>query len=501
VNGRLLQLAARVVFVCVFVPVLVWPALALIGRCIAQGEAPDGGFTFTSRQLGLLWRSVWLSACATGVCLVVSLPGAIVVGRVRRLTRHPLLAAAMMALLLSPPVVCAFGWERILPPGFNAPLRCIGVWALWAWPIPAMVIGAGWARLGAAAYEAALLEASPTSAFMHAVLPALRRHVVLAGLIVFVLFFNDYGVPHACGLLVYATELLGWAASSTHTVDTVWPALLSIGVTTVALLGVLLLWRRCAADAEADVVSLAGWPSTGAMKLVALACFVLSWGLPVGALAAGLASFDVMAEAYRAYATDLAWTLSLAAGSGAVAVALGLGLVAIRTARWPGLLLAMAFGALPGALVGEALVAGYNHGPVSWIYDHWPIVAMAYVARFSWVGVLTAMLVERSTAQDLIDQARVDGASRASILAYIQIPLYGPLLLCGAAVVAAMAVADLAASKLVRVPDFAPIAHILMEKFHRFEDGMLISLSLWLVAATIPPVLLLMAALRRWRMA
>jgi hypothetical protein len=54
------------------------------------------------------------------------------------------------------------------------------------------------------------------------------------------------------------------------------------------------------------------------------------------------------------------------------------------------------------------------------------------------------------------------------------------------------------ASSPVRVPGFSPIAQVIIEKFHRFEDGMLISLSFWLVAAALPGVVLLIVALRRW---
>ena len=54
----------------------------------------------------------------------------------------------------------------------------------------------------------------------------------------------------------------------------------------------------------------------------------------------------------------------------------------------------------------------------------------------------------------------------------------------------ALAVGDLATSSLVRVPDFNPIAHVIVEKFHRREDDMLVCLSLSLVAASLPGALL-----------
>ena len=70
------------------------------------------------------------------------------------------------------------------------------------------------------------------------------------------------------------------------------------------------------------------------------------------------------------------------------------------------------------------------------------------------------------------------------------------MLLCAAAIVMALSLGETEASALVRVPSFAPISHVLLEKFHRFEYGMLVSLSLWLVAAAIVPAGLLAGAIQ-----
>ena len=146
----------------VFAVAMVLPAVVLITRCVVAFEPPVGGFTFSARQGLLLWRSLWLSVVATGLCLLLSLPGAYVIGRVRHLSHQPWIAALLMAQLLCPPMVYAFGWEFLLPAGVPGNARCIGVWALWAWPIPAMLIGAGWSRADPRVHEAALLVASPT---------------------------------------------------------------------------------------------------------------------------------------------------------------------------------------------------------------------------------------------------------------------------------------------------------------------------------------------------
>ena len=480
-----------------FLLAIAYPTIALFARAIAQGEPPQDGFTFSMRQFGLLWRSAWLSAAATLACLVVALPGAFVVGRAGRLAFHPLIAASFMAIMLCPPMVYAFGWERLLPATFDAELRCVGVWAFWAWPIPALLIGSGWSRAGRSAHEAALLVTSPAGAFLRVALSVLSRHVCLAALIVFVLFFSDYGVPHACGLSVYATELLGWAASSSRMIDTAWPAIPSIAVTALALVVMFRLWRRCTLDRDAGAVGPARHGSSPILTTVAIACFTVSWLLPIGILVIKLGSIATMLEAFEIYGGDLASSLGVAIASGLAVVWMGLGVHGTRMLRTLGVAWAVMFGALPGALIGESLVAAYNHDALWWLYDHWPIVAICYVSRFGWIGILAAMLVSESSADDLIAQARTDGATGAAIWRYIRIPLSWPALLCTAGIVAVMAVADVAASSPVRVPGFSPIAHVIIEKFHRFEDGMLISLSLWLIAAAIPCVVLLVVALGR----
>ena len=481
----------------VFLLAIAYPTVALIARAAAQGEPPQDGFTFSGRQFGLLWRSIRLSALATAMCLVVALPGAFVVGRARRLVFHPLIAASLMAVMLCPPMVYAFGWERLLPTTFDAQLRCIGVWAFWAWPIPALLIGAGWSRAGRTAHEAALLVASPAISFVRVVLPLLFRYVFLSALIVFVLFFSDYSVPHACGLIVYATELLGWAAGSSQMIDTAWPATLSVVVTALALVAMFRLWRRCALDTDADTGSPPLHGSSSILAIIAVACFAVSWLLPIGVLVAKLGSIAVMTEAFETYGADLVLSLSVAVVSGLAVVWMGVVVQATRLLRVVGLVWTVAFGALPGALIGESLVAAYNYDALWWLYDHWPIVALCYVSRFGWIGVLTGMLISESSAHDVVAQARIDGATGTAVWRHIRLPMNWPTLLCAAGIVAVMSIADVAASSPVRVPGFSPIAHIIIEKFHRFEDGMLISLSLWLVAAALPCVVLLIVALRR----
>lgn len=481
----------------VFVLVIVWPTLALLWKCLAQGAAPSDGFAFTTRQLLLFLRSVWMASIATIGAVVVALPAARALGRLGTLRRGSICVSALLLLLLCPPTVYAFGWERLLPANFNPYARCIGVWILWSWPVPAVLLGLGWARSGKAAYEAALLDTTRARAFYSIALAVMGKYLALSAAILFLFLLGEYGVPHACALQVFATELLGWASSSGRAIDVVWPALPNTVVTTAVLLAVLVFWRRCAAQQPTDIGER---PPLGPAPLAAVftaILFVVAWGVPLASLITKLDGMSSLGEAFTVYGRDLAWSLGVAGVAAFVAVAMGVALASSRGWRSVGLFWSLAFGMLPGALVGEALIAAYNKDALWWLYDCAPIVGIGYLARFGWVGVLVGYAIVHGSGRHLSDQARVDGASDAQIAVWVQLPLNMSTLLGGAAVIVAMSMAEIAATSLVRVPGYAPISLVLVEKFHRFEDGMLASLSLWLVASALPAVFFLMFSLRR----
>ncbi len=60
-----------------------------------------------------------------------------------------------------------------------------------------------------------------------------------------------------------------------------------------------------------------------------------------------------------------------------------------------------------------------------------------------------------------------------------------------------MALADVDVVAIVQVPSPHMVAAILIEKFHRFETGMLVALSLLMVASVAPGAILVAVILRR----
>ncbi|HEY3244485.1 MAG TPA: hypothetical protein VGM03_14160, partial [Phycisphaerae bacterium] len=492
--------------VVLFVLAVLIPTFALAIRSLAALGQPTETALMTARQWSLLWFTVKLAAAAAAATIVLSLPGAYVVGRARGSGPPVLLAIP----LLLPPMVLVFGWQKVLgwsSISLDMPRRwwmCVLLWASWSWPIPALVLGAAWQKLARSAFESAVLETTPARAFLRVARITLGGQLAACAVILFALFCGEYTVPHACGLIVYATELLGWASTAKQPVEVVAPALPMVVLiaTSVGLAAVILRRRSVPMSSETGAPS--GTTGAKSLAVVSTILLVVTVAIPLSALLAKMfvhprsgAAPGVagpMALAWRTYHGALLESAVVAGVAGMLAALLGAGVVVWqRVARWMGVW-TLLFGLLPGALIGEALLAAYR--PVNVIYGGWPIVVIAYLARYAWVGVLASWLALAATGRDLVEQARSDGAGELTVTARIRLAAALPILVCGAAIVAALSLADVATASMVQVPSVQLISLILIDKYHRFEDGMLISLSLWLVAAALPAAILLAVARR-----
>jgi len=467
------------VAVAAFVATIAWPAAALLGQCVLDAPEAPPPRAFSPRLLGLLVRSTWLAASAVFACIALAIPAIYALGRLHAAHARSL-TAMFAAMLFCPPMVYVFGWDRAVPALIEPHGRCILIWAFWAWPIPTLIIGRALARQRHAFHDAALLDASPAQAFLRIALPNLRAPVVLAAMLLFVLFFNDYGVPHACGLTVAATDLLGRATSSRHPIDTLVPSLPSVGVTVAALALAAWLWRSSVSDDGAAPATTR--PSNMSVRVLVLPIllFLVTWAVPVVALCLKMTPDDIN-NALRTYAFDVAASIGLAACAGVIVFAIALGTWQTPTLRRIMLAWSVVWGIVPGALVGESLVAGYNNALLMPVYAHGTILVLGYVARFAWVGLALATALHGRADAAMLDQVAVDGASPGQRLRYVILPVHGPLLAAASGLGTVLAVAELPVSTMIRPPGLTPVSLIIVEKFHRFEDGLLIALSLTLV--------------------
>jgi len=471
-----------------FVAAVAWPTTALVLRIAAGWRTVSEVPWFGSRLYGLLWRGTWLSMSAVALCLTFSIPGVFAIGRMG--PRAVCSVTAMLAtLLFCPPIVCVFGWDRAVPAMIEPHWRCIFIWATWAWPIPALIVGRALAQQRHAFYEAARLDASRTRVFLHIALPNLRAHLALCAVLLFVLFFNDYGVPATCGLTVLPTDLLGRATSSRNALDTIMPALPAVGVTMVALAGAYFFWNRAPAT-EGSRVRAWGRERARWIFLIPVVMFLLTWAAPVAALSVKLTAHDVQ-NAVRTYSYEIPASIGVAVCAGAAVFVIALSTWQTPRLRKVMFIWAVIWGIVPGAVVGQSLIAGYDRAFLMPVYDHGAILVLAYVARFAWVGLAAAGALHDRTNKAVVELAAVDGATPAQRLWHVILPVHGPMLAAASALVTALAVAELPVSTMIRPPGLNPISAIIIEKFHRFEYGLLIALCLVVVGVAVVAALLL----------
>lgn len=487
--ARLVIISACLLAGIAFSGALVWPGAALLIQSFGEAGGNGTQLDFGMRHLLLLGRTLALVAASTLASLIIGLAAAPAFTGLR----YRFAFTVGLLVLLCPPMVYAFGWQRVLPAAVNPHLGCCMVWSLWSWPIAAMIIAGGLRGLRSS-YEAALLSAGPIRAYLRIVIPALAPQILVAGLAVSVVLLGDYTTPHAFGLVVYATELLGWAASSPGVADTATASLPLLGVILAMLAALFLLLRRDALPGGDYHSELRG--CRGRLAAV-VGLGVLAFGIPIAALVLKLSGPKTILAAVQTYGRDLGASLAVAAAGGISAVAVSIAIAYLPRFRVPITTITVLFGVAPGALVGESLIAAYNRPGLAWVYDHWLIVAFGHSARFLWIGALAGWILARERCGNLGLQAKMDGADDFDVACYVTIPRHRAMLGGIGLTVLALSLAEVAATALIRVPGFSPISQIIIEKFHRFEDDMLISLSLLLIAAGLIGAVVLGRAVHR----
>lgn len=204
-------------------PLLLTALLSFNGFDYATGVKPDeytlAHYTHLisdSYYLGIFWRTFWMAALTTLICMAVGVPQAYVLSRMGSPWRSILLLVVLAPLLVSV-VVRAFGWSMLLGPEglINQALMGLGlgrvkllyteaavVIALVHVMLPFMVIPV-WTSLQkldpSVEHAAASLQASPFTIVRRIVLPQVMPGILSGSLIVFGLSASSFAIPGLLG--------------------------------------------------------------------------------------------------------------------------------------------------------------------------------------------------------------------------------------------------------------------------------------------------------------
>ena len=275
-----------------------WPIAGVISRGLGgtNPAAVLGDVLGSASHRSVIWFTLWQAAVSTVLTVVVALPAAGAMARLRFRGQRLVRALATVPFVL-PTVVVAAAFEGLfdrfgLAGGGAVSLRHT-VWAIlmahvfFNYAVVLRTVGAHWAALDARVEDQArVLGASRPQVFRRVVLPRLAPSIAAASAIVFLFSFTSFGVVLVLGGPARATietEIYRYAVVRLDLATAAALAVVQLGAV-VALVAVSNALERRRAVAE-PVSSPAAAPRRRGPGLVAnLAVTALILGLPVAVL-------------------------------------------------------------------------------------------------------------------------------------------------------------------------------------------------------------------------
>lgn len=446
-----------------------------------------------------LLNTVWTSLAVT----VLAVAGGTAAGFVTERSRAPgrgWLRVAMLASLLSAPLVSAVGWTRAYGrgglldqavglswDGLFGPTGIVVVGACGAAPLAYLVVGAGLASRAEPELELAARAsgATPRQALRTVTLPLARPGVAAASTLVFVSAVNMFEVPAVLGIPA------GFSTMTTRLYQNLTLSADSGAFTSAVVLAAALVVLSVVVVGTADaLVGVGRAPRTGGASGGLLAAGRPAWGL-----AAGLWVFVVLAYAVPLVALMLValtravglspvpanWTLDnfatalnqhvyaallntlLLACTAATAVLLLGALTAAlgrRGAGRPlGTLVTLTF-AVSGSALSVAVLLAYG----AHLRDTLAIILVVYLAKFWALGHRPLAGAVERLPDDLVRAARVSGAAPVATVRTVVVPLLRPALLGAWLLVFLFAVHELTISSLLYGPGNETLAVVILNQ-------------------------------------
>lgn len=381
----------------------------------------------------LLQNSLLVAATTTLAAVVVGGSAAVFLSGIRRAWRRVLLALSLLALVL-PPFLVTNCWLDLLGQGglwrawipFNIFTLGGTVWilTLLLWPI-ALILGLG----GLQKLQPSQLESEPAlrswPLIRWLLLPAAWPGLVQAAVLIFVLAFNNFAVPAILQTKVFPAEL--WVSFNT-TFDYRAALLLSWPMVVVPV-GLLIwlgrapiAWPRTQGGVPPSLFRQRLGPTFFTLTGCLTVCVaMLSVAVPISELVMSRRTWTELPAAFAAGQSAVRNSFVFATLGSTACVLLGLALWRRRAgaALWVLLL-------LPGVLLGIALIFVLNRPPLTLVYQSVAVVILALGLRYAALGWGGARHSMRMVDANLLDFARLNGASRWQLFRHVRWPQVAP---------------------------------------------------------------------------
>jgi len=490
-------------------PACLAAAVALLPLFYLGVRASEGGLgeatevLLRERTASLVARSLALAGTVTAICLVLGISLAGLMVRTR-LPGHRLWRVLVALPLAVPSYVAAFAWLSLYP-RFGGFLGSTLVLSLVCYPYVYLPVAAALERIDPAHEEVSRsLGLGPMRTFLAVTVREVRPAAAGGALLVALYVLSDFG---AVAMLRYDVFTRVIYTSYRSSFDPTPAAILGC---LLVVITVVIVWGEHRTRGRAGYARLGGGAARGSHRVdlggwagPALAWYalvvVLALGVPLVAMSYWLTQGSSAGVDAGELGGAMLATLGVSALGALVAVALALpvGVIAARhRGRGPRLLEQAAYAghALPGIVVALSLVflAVRYAQPV---YQEVPVLVVAYAVLFLPAAVAAVRASVAQSPPALEEVARSLGRTPGGVLRAVTVPLAGPGVAAGAALVFLTCMKELPATLLLRPTGMDTLA---TELWSRTEIGA------YAGAAPYAAALILLAALptfllgRRW---
>ena len=438
----------------------------------AAGAGPDAWAVLERpRTAGLVAKTIALVASVTAAAVAVGVPAAWLVARTD-LPGRRLWGVALALPLVLPSYVLALALLAVSGPGgllglpalegFPGALLAL---TLATYPFVFLLCIAGLRGADPALEEAARgLGRDPRQVFREITLPLLRPSIGAGALLVALYTLSDFGVVSLMRAEALTRAVFLQYRGAFDREPAAVLALVLVALTVVVLVAEQRARSRLGAGTgsartvrSAPTIALGRWRAPALAFCAALVALGLA--LPVGVLAVWLARDTPSLDGVAA-ATGNSLLVAILAAAATTAAALPVAVLAGRfRSRWTRALerTGYASNALPGIVAALAFVFfAARHAPA--VYQSLALLVLAYLVRF-FPQALAGTTAAVARAEPKLEEAsRGLGRGPMRTLATVTVPLVGPGLLAGAALVLLSTLKELPATLILRPTGFDTLA-------------------------------------------
>jgi len=429
-----------------------------------------------------------------------------------RRSRVCILALAILSFAL-PPFLVTNCWLDLLGP--------VGVWRKWLpynigslsgtvwilglslWPISLFSVLSAWQKLQTAQLEIDLALRG-WGLIRALLLPLSRASLTQAAVLTFVLAMNNFTVPAILQVKVLPAEIwlrFNATLSATAMLAQSWPLIIAPLLLLAVLSRQEFSWPQNESPVKPALfrqqLGRAWFWIAGA---ITIGLCLLSLGLPLFQLISLKRTWTELPGAANANQSAVWNSFWFAATAACLITGLSLiGAIRINGRRRPGSLTSPASLIqtllwlpllIPGVVLGLVLIFLLNRPGIWMFYQSTGVVILAFVIRYFALGWHTVSQAAKAVDADLLDDARLNGASKWQLLRFVQWPQIAPQAAAAAYIVFLLCLWDVETMILIWPPGGETLALSIFNLLHYGHNAQVNALCLTLLGLAVLPLAL-----------